>query len=127
MLESVEYTAGSPSDVSEDKKRIVKNLYLSNIAEEFVAMQVDLEIPVVISILKELDVYRGKIDYDTYWIKREKILSIEGIPEELNLHRENFGKDASEVDYDGIGPCPICNSRIDEFNFCACGGNLGIS
>jgi hypothetical protein len=52
--------------VSEDKKRIVKNLYLSNIAEEFVAMQVDLEIPVVISILKELDVYRGKIDYDTY-------------------------------------------------------------
>ena len=28
-------------------------------AEEFVAMQVDLEIPVVISILKELDVYRG--------------------------------------------------------------------
>jgi hypothetical protein len=66
MLESVQYGAGSPNDVSEDKKRIVKNLYLSNIAEEFVAMQVDLEIPVVISILKELDVYRGKIDYDTY-------------------------------------------------------------
>ena len=64
MLESVEYAADSPSDVSEEKKRIVKNLYLSNIAEEFVAMQVDLEIPVVISILKELDVYRGKIDGD---------------------------------------------------------------
>jgi hypothetical protein len=62
MLESVKYTIDSPSDVSEDKKRIVKNLYLSNIAEEFVAMQVDLEIPVVISILKELDVYRGQID-----------------------------------------------------------------
>jgi hypothetical protein len=58
------YAAGSLSNVSEDKKRIVKNLYLSNIAEEFVAMQVDLEIPVVIGILKELDVYRGKIDYD---------------------------------------------------------------
>ena len=58
MLESVQYAADS--NVSEDKKRIVKNLYLSNIAEEFVAMQVDLEIPVVISILKELDVYRGK-------------------------------------------------------------------
>jgi hypothetical protein len=41
----------------------INTLYLSNIAEEFVAMQVDLEIPVVISILKELDVYRGKIDY----------------------------------------------------------------
>jgi len=60
MLESVHAT-GSANDVSEDKKRIVKNLYLSNIAEEFVAMQVDLEIPVVISILKELDVYRGQI------------------------------------------------------------------
>ena len=56
MLESVQYAADIPSDVSEDRKRIVKNLYLSNIAEEFVAMQVDLEIPVVISILKELDV-----------------------------------------------------------------------
>jgi hypothetical protein len=60
----VQYATDSPSDVSEDKKQIVKNLYLSNIAEEFVAMQVDLEIPVVISNLKELDVYRGKIDYD---------------------------------------------------------------
>ncbi len=57
MLESVQYATDSPSEVSEDKKRIVRNLYLSNIAEEFVAMQVDLEIPVVISILKELDVY----------------------------------------------------------------------
>ena len=56
-----------------------------------------------------------------------KILSIEGIPEELNLHLKNFGKEASEVDYDSIGPCPFCNSRIDEFNYCACGGNLGIS
>ena len=63
MLESV-HTTGSTNDVSEDKKRIVKNLYLSNIAEEFVAMQVDLEIPVVISILKELDVYRGEITYE---------------------------------------------------------------
>jgi len=64
MLEIVKYAADSSSDVSEDKKRIVKNLYLSNIAEEFVAMQVDLEIPVVISILKELDVYRGQIAYE---------------------------------------------------------------
>ena len=48
------------------------------------------------------------------------ILSIEGIPEELNVHLKNFGKDASEVDYDSIGPCPFCNSRIDEFNFCGC-------
>jgi hypothetical protein len=23
--------------------------------------------------------------------------------------------------------CPICISRIDEFGYCACGGNLGVS
>ncbi len=46
--------------ISEYKKEIVKNLYLSNISEEFVAMQVDLEIPLVISILKDLGVYRGQ-------------------------------------------------------------------
>jgi hypothetical protein len=44
--------------ISEEKMQIVKNLYLSGISEEFVALQLDLEIPVVIKILKELDVYR---------------------------------------------------------------------
>ena len=65
MLESVPYTTSTTTnteDVSEEKKRIVKNLYLSNIAEEFIAMQVDLDIPVVIGILKEVDVYRGQMD-----------------------------------------------------------------
>ena len=56
------------------------------------------------------------------------LLSIEEqIPEEINDHRKIFGKDAADVDYDGFGPCPFCGSRIDEFNFCACGGNLGVS
>ena len=49
-------------DILEEKKIVVKNLYVSNIAEEFIAIQVDLEIPLVISILKELDVYRGQTD-----------------------------------------------------------------
>lgn len=65
LLESVEsmsHTTSSPKDLFEEKKHIVKNLYLSNIAEEFIAMQVDLEIPVVIGILKELDVYKGEND-----------------------------------------------------------------
>ena len=52
---------------------------------------------------------------------------IEEIPEEINVHRRIYGKDSIEVDNDSIGQCPFCNSRIDEFNFCACGGNLGIS
>jgi hypothetical protein len=46
-------------NVSREKKEIVMNLYLSGIGEEFIAMQLDLEIPIVINILKELDVYKG--------------------------------------------------------------------
>ena len=47
------------SQVSQEKKEVVMNLYVSGIGEEFIAMQLDLEIPVVISILKELNVYKG--------------------------------------------------------------------
>jgi hypothetical protein len=43
----------------EEQKRIVINLYESGIAEEFIAMQLDLEIPAVISILKEYNIYKG--------------------------------------------------------------------
>ena len=44
-------------NVSEEKKQVVMNLYVSGIGEEFIAMQLDLEIPLVISILKELSIY----------------------------------------------------------------------
>jgi hypothetical protein len=50
--------------ISEDKKQIVKNLYESGIGEEFIAMQVDLEIRTVISVLKELNIYKGKPEED---------------------------------------------------------------
>ena len=46
--------------ISEEKKDVVKNLYLSGIGEEFIAMQLDLEVPIVISVLKELGIYRSK-------------------------------------------------------------------
>jgi hypothetical protein len=39
----MQYPASGIKGVSEEKKQIVKNLYLSNIGEEFIAMQVDLE------------------------------------------------------------------------------------
>jgi hypothetical protein len=48
-------TSATSKDIPYEKKVVVKNLYISNIAEEFIAMRVDLEIPLVISILKELD------------------------------------------------------------------------
>jgi hypothetical protein len=46
----------------EEQKRIVINLYESGIAEEFIALQLDLEIPVVIRILKESNIYRGNFE-----------------------------------------------------------------
>jgi hypothetical protein len=46
--------------ISEEKKDVVRNLYLSGIDEEFIAMQLDLEIPIVISVLKELGIYRSE-------------------------------------------------------------------
>jgi hypothetical protein len=59
------------------------------------------------------------------------------IPEEINVHKRIWGKDADRVIYgrlegeeDGdnnVELCPICDSRIDEFGYCACGGNLGVS
>ena len=47
-----------------------------------------------------------------------------------------WGKKPEEVIYGSGGNedqggdenrCAICNSRIDEFGYCACGGNLGVS
>jgi hypothetical protein len=57
------------------------------------------------------------------------------IPEEINVHKQIWGKNAEEViygsgereDQDDEYRCPMCNSRIDEFGYCACGGNLGVS
>lgn len=45
--------------ISLEKKEAARNLYLSGIGEEFIAMQLDLEIPIVIQLLKELGVYKS--------------------------------------------------------------------
>jgi len=47
------------STMSQDKKEVIKNLYLSGIGEEFIAMQLDLEIPNVIQVLKEIGEYKS--------------------------------------------------------------------
>lgn len=44
------------------------------------------------------------------------------IPIEIDDHLRIFGKEAWEVDYDKFGYCERCETRIDEFGFCACGG-----
>lgn len=48
----------SIENISEQKKEIIKNLYISSIPEEFISLQLDLEIPVVVAVLKELDTYK---------------------------------------------------------------------
>ena len=48
----------------EEKKNTFINLYESGIGEEFIALQLDLEIPTVISILKEYNIYKGKEEED---------------------------------------------------------------
>ncbi len=45
-------------NITEDTTEIVRNLYVSGISEEFIALQLDLEVPVVVKILKDLNVYK---------------------------------------------------------------------
>ena len=58
----------------------------------------------------------GNMNENTYNI------SIDNVAQELDDHFKNFGKYANDVDYTKIGYCNFCNSRIDEFGFCACIG-----
>lgn len=44
--------------IPKQKKEIVRNLYLSGISKEFIAMQVDLDILQVTSILREMNLYK---------------------------------------------------------------------
>jgi hypothetical protein len=46
--------------LTDEKRQIIKNLYASGIAEEFIALQLDIEIPVVIQILKDQGIYRNE-------------------------------------------------------------------
>jgi hypothetical protein len=51
--------------------------------------------------------------------KTKEGIDNEMVPEEIDTHLELFGKHAWEVKY--ADRCPICNSRMDEYGFCACG------
>jgi len=45
------------------------------------------------------------------------------IPLEIDTHFQLYGKHAWEVEYGER--CPLCNKRIDEYGFCACGSVVG--
>jgi hypothetical protein len=58
--------------------------------------------------------------------KKIKTKERESIPEEINDHLKIFGKESWEVDYNKMGRCEVCGSRIDEYGYCACGaGSVG--
>jgi hypothetical protein len=61
-------------------------------------------------------------------------MSDDEIPEDINVHKQIWGKDVTKVIYGEVDKkeneelrCPICNTRIDEFGYCGCGGKLGVS
>jgi hypothetical protein len=45
--------------ITQEKKDVIRKLYLPGIGKEFIAMQLDLEIPIVINVLNELEVYKA--------------------------------------------------------------------
>ncbi|HEX2067097.1 MAG TPA: hypothetical protein VHF08_00170 [Nitrososphaeraceae archaeon] len=58
----------------------------------------------------------------------------EEIPDDINIHKKIWGKNANEVVYGGKKDkdkneqddrCLFCDSRIDEFGYCACGSASG--
>jgi hypothetical protein len=42
-------------NITLEKKEVIRNLYLSGIGEEFIAMQLDIEIPDVIKVLMSIN------------------------------------------------------------------------
>jgi len=44
--------------ISDSKKEMARNLHLSGISEEFIALQLDLETDDIKHILREMDAYR---------------------------------------------------------------------
>jgi hypothetical protein len=65
----------------------------------------------------------------------------EEIPDDINIHKKIWGKNVDEIIYVGTEGvrrkgegtadnteqerCIFCDSRIDEFRYCACGGSSG--
>ena len=50
------------------------------------------------------------------------IISLDDDSDEDDDHLKIFGKYAVDVDYNRFGYCNFCNTRIDEFGYCACSG-----
>jgi hypothetical protein len=85
--------------------------------------------------INEINIGRSKIQLTS--------VDSEEIPDDINIHKKIWGKNADEVVYGGKkgregkndkedtdkteqeDRCPFCDSRIDEFGYCACGSALG--
>jgi hypothetical protein len=53
--------------------------------------------------------------------KKQSEKDDKGVPLEIDIHYQMYGKHAWEVEYGE--QCLTCNKRIDEFGFCACGSS----
>ena len=77
-------------DISEDKKKVVINLYESGIGEEFIAMQLDMDIPAVISVLKEFNIYKE-------WRLKKMLRTIENNRPHVSILFEVFASEAASI------------------------------
>ena len=64
--------------------------------------------------IKNLNLDNLYILWELHYTMDEK----QEIPKEIDDHYKLFGKEAWEVEYGD--KCPLCNSRFDEFEGCAC-------
>jgi len=68
-------------------------------------------------------VHTQKVFYEPEFADQQMATSQpEPIPKEIDVHLAMFGKEPWEVKYGQLGYCDICNTRIDEFGYCGCGG-----
>lgn len=58
---------------------------------------------------------------DLYTEENDDQQQEEEIPEEIDEHLRLYGKRAWDVSYGE--KCQFCDSRIDEYGFCACGSS----
>ena len=84
--------------IPQDKRDAIMNLYASNIDVEFISMQVDLDIPTVITVLRELGVNQenkkstwlhilaDNINLTIQWFKPNNFLDISQLQRDLIIH-----------------------------------------
>jgi uncharacterized membrane protein len=90
-----------------------------------VDLQVDFYFYQIIFIIYAMVLTAAGLSLTLIWLYASKNKLVD---KRLNHTEEQviYGRGEAAKDDDDYR-CPICISRIDEFGYCACGGNLGVS